>query len=397
VVWRRIAWELLRGGPFERLVRAGAVWVSLGQVIRVHGRRRVAREGGLVVFPTHGADLDFSELVYAIPRPLRVVASIRTQGHAIQALLLRLRGCYLLERSELSATTTTLEALDRAAHDARAGAVVLMFPQGVRRRIQSGAPWLAARAGVPVLPVFCHRVAMRGACSRVVIWIRRPIAPPSMRSSDRRAFGERLQQRMDGAGASRGDRALMDVVLDDRELSRDPRRVVRASARVQRLPEPARRQLARRARLLRRATRRLRCSPDWLRTPPGWVEMLSCLVAAPLAVVGLALCAPPWIFGFLIASREKVGRRVARNRVGMACAVPWALVLLAVGIGGWGWAGLLLPMAAGIGLFAVGLLKRWGRAVCALPLIHRYRARFLPHLDAIRRGLDGRPPAPASS
>ena len=104
-----------------------------------------------------------------------------------------------------------------------------------------------------------------------------------------------------------------------------------------------------------------------------------------MAAVGLALCAPPLLLGFVVAQRVPSGRRMIRNRTGVLCAVPWTLVLLAAGLV---WP--LVPVAAGVGLFSAGLVRRWGRAVCSLPAIYRHRARFLPQLDAIERGVSGR-------
>ena len=383
MTWRESAWAFVRGGPFERWIRAGSLWVSLGEVPRVHGSTPM--DGGLIVFPTHSGDLDASELVFAIPRPVRFVVAAGHEAHPILAALVLLRGDYLVERSPVGATTKTLEELDRAAADARSGQVVVMFPQGGERTVQAGAAWFAARAGVPVVPIFCYRVSMRGAVRRAFVRIHRPVAPPSMRSSERRAFGMRWQQRMTRAGASRPDPHLIDVVLDNRELWRDLPRVVAMAGRVQRLSGRKRRNLDRRARLVRRACRRLRCSPDSLRHPPGPLQVLGCLVGAPLAAVGLALCAPPLLLGFVVAQRVPSGRRMIRNRTGVLCAVPWTLVLLAAGLV---WP--LVPVAAGVGLFSAGLLRRWGRAVCSLPAIHWHRARFLPQLDAIERGVSGR-------
>jgi len=353
----------------------------------------VPRRGGLLVFATHGGGPDFSYLVAAIPRPLRAVVLSKSLRQPVVGWILRLRGVYPVDAAGLEAGAGTMEALRRAVSDLRAGAAVGIYPQGVGDRVQGGAAWLAARAGVPVLPVFTYRIWTRDGNRRALVWIRRPVAPPGRRPSERRAFRGKLQRRMERAGASRSDRdtrAILDVVLDDRELWKDPRRVVRAAARVHGLPAAERRRLGRRARMVTRATRRLRCSPDALRRPPGWRAAAAAVLLAPAAWTGLALCAPPLLFAALRVARQKGRRAIGRHLLGTALAIPWGIALAAGGAWTLGLPGLLVPAAAAAGMRAVPVWKRGVRGVLTAPRIRRHRARFAPHLEEIEKSAQNR-------
>ena len=383
----------------EPWLRAAGLLVSQGFLPAVRGRRHVPRESGLLVFATHGGGPDFSYLVAAVPRPLRAVALRKTLRQPVVGWMLRMRGVYAIDASGVGPDPGTLEALHRAASDARAGAAIGLFPQGAGSRVQGGAVWVAAHAGVPVLPVFTYRIWARDGNRRALVRICRPVPPPGRRAAARRAFRDGFQRRMERVGASRGDRdtrALMDVALDDRELWRDPRRVVRMSARIHRLPPPARRRLGRRARLVTRATRRLRCSPDALRHPPGAREIAGVLLWGPAALAGLALCAPPLLVAALVARRARGRRAVGRHILGTALALPWGVVLAAAGLAAFGWPGLALAPMAAIGMLANGLLKRSLRPLLAWPRLARHGRRIVPHLLAVDRALrDGGRGAPA--
>jgi 1-acyl-sn-glycerol-3-phosphate acyltransferase len=174
-----------------------------GWGIVVHGADHVPARGAAILAVNHVSYLDPLLVGTALERPLWYMAKaelFRRRGPA--AVLRRLHAFPVRRgRPELSSVKRTLALLRR-------GEVVMMFPEGTRGDgatlgpVRPGVILLAARAGVPVVPVFhagMERVLPRGAW-----WPRRhpltvrfgaPLRPPAAvlaSPAAARTFGRQL-------------------------------------------------------------------------------------------------------------------------------------------------------------------------------------------------------------
>ena len=149
---------------------------------RAHrGRERLAGVRGPVVFAaTHASHIDTPILLRALPAPWRgrtVVAAAADYfyGQRSRAALVSLLFCTVPMRRE-GGGSGDLDHVDALLDG---GWSVLMYPEGTRRhqggpaRLRSGAAVLAARHGVPVVPV--HLAGTRAALPPGQGWPRRRV------------------------------------------------------------------------------------------------------------------------------------------------------------------------------------------------------------------------------
>jgi 1-acyl-sn-glycerol-3-phosphate acyltransferase len=121
---------------------------------RNSGRERVPRRGGLVVVANHGSHLDPPLLGQAIGRPVAFMAKAELFRVPGLGPLIRALGAYPVVRGG-----SDREAIRIASDRLAQGWAVGVFLDGTRQRDgrvhdpQPGAALLAARAGVPLLPV----------------------------------------------------------------------------------------------------------------------------------------------------------------------------------------------------------------------------------------------------
>ncbi|MFM7265441.1 MAG: lysophospholipid acyltransferase family protein [Cyanobium sp.] len=156
---------------------------------RTAGGTNVPMEGGLVVVANHGSHLDPPLLGHALGRPVAFMAKAELFRVPLLGRVIRSCGAYPVSRgaSDRQAIRT---ASDRLAEGWATG----VFLDGTRQsdgRVntpQPGAALLAARAGVPLLPVAIvnsHRaLGPNGAPLRLVpvhVRIGTPIPPPASR------------------------------------------------------------------------------------------------------------------------------------------------------------------------------------------------------------------------
>ena len=122
--------------------------------IRVFGRRRLPRDGGVLVVSNHQSYLDPVLAAVGMPRPYHPMARESLFRFPPFAWLIRSLYAFPVRRS-----AADMRAVREALRRLRAGAVVLMFPEATRTRdgsigrLQAGPVVLAARAGVPILPM----------------------------------------------------------------------------------------------------------------------------------------------------------------------------------------------------------------------------------------------------
>ncbi len=174
---------------------------------RIVGRENIPAEGGCVVCANHIAFADPIVLSAVFPRKRMPKYLAKAELFRIPLLssLIRAFGAIPLDRSG-----SDLRAIRRAITVAEAGDILTLFPQGTRQKgknpadtpIKSGAAMIAARAGVPILPVCIRMKRQRYALfRRVEVLVGKPLSPdelgltekdPDYYAATARAYGEIL-------------------------------------------------------------------------------------------------------------------------------------------------------------------------------------------------------------
>ncbi len=156
---------------------------------RTAGNGNVPMEGALVVVANHGSHLDPPLLGHALGRPVAFMAKAELFNIPLLGPIIRACGAYPVSRG-----ASDREAIRVATDRLEQGWATGVFIDGTRQvdgRVnnpQAGAALLAARAGVPLLPVAIinsHRALGTGSRSARVlpvhIRIGTPIPPPASR------------------------------------------------------------------------------------------------------------------------------------------------------------------------------------------------------------------------
>ncbi|TML72318.1 MAG: 1-acyl-sn-glycerol-3-phosphate acyltransferase [Actinobacteria bacterium] len=125
--------------------------------LRVYGRERVPRTGGLVVACNHFHWLDPAALGAACPRTMYYMAKI--EAHRVPGLgqLIRAFGTFPVRRGE-----SDRDAVRTMRQLVREGKALGLFVEGTRQRsgvpgpVQPGAAMVALQEGVPIVPVAVH-------------------------------------------------------------------------------------------------------------------------------------------------------------------------------------------------------------------------------------------------
>jgi 1-acyl-sn-glycerol-3-phosphate acyltransferase len=126
--------------------------VTVATRLRVYGRDRVPREGGLVVACNHFSWIDPPVLGAAIPRVLYFMAKV--EAHRVPGLgqLMRSFGAFSVRRGE--SDREAVRTMRQIVHD---GHALGLFVEGTRQRsgvpgpVQPGAAMVAVNEGVPVV------------------------------------------------------------------------------------------------------------------------------------------------------------------------------------------------------------------------------------------------------
>jgi 1-acyl-sn-glycerol-3-phosphate acyltransferase len=152
---------------------------------RTAGNANVPMEGALVVVANHGSHLDPPLLGHALGRPVAFMAKAELFRVPLLGPIIRACGAYPVARG-----ASDREAIRTATDRLEQGWATGVFIDGTRQidgRVndpQAGAALLAARAGVPLLPVAIinsHRGSRRARLVPVHIRIGTPIPPPASR------------------------------------------------------------------------------------------------------------------------------------------------------------------------------------------------------------------------
>ncbi|MGH9034006.1 MAG: lysophospholipid acyltransferase family protein [Acidimicrobiia bacterium] len=154
--------------------------------VRVHGRERVPRTGAYVVAPSHRSLMDIFFTAYITTRRIRFMAKQELFENRFLAWLFTAGGGFPVERG-----TADRAALRAAQLALESGEPVVIFPEGTRGHgpeigdLFDGAAYLAARLGLPVVPVAIGGSEEILASGKVLPRLRRvrivvgePILPP---------------------------------------------------------------------------------------------------------------------------------------------------------------------------------------------------------------------------
>ncbi len=202
--------------------RAQALYWALRAIIRLVGRfylrtrmvgaERLRIEGAFIIAPVHRSNLDGPLVNSRCPRKVRSLAKIEMFKGKVGTWISAMIGSFPVHRG-----AGDRRSLQAAVGLLRRGEPLLVFPEGTRHsgrqvgEIFGGAAFLAARTGVPILPVgiagteeamppkakFLRRVP-------VSIVIGEPLLPPDIEngrlsSHQRREFTIRLREAMQTA------------------------------------------------------------------------------------------------------------------------------------------------------------------------------------------------------
>lgn len=167
--------------------------MSLGFGYRYFGTPRVPRTGGVLLASNHQSNFDPVLVGIALDRPIHFMARDTLFSIPGFRTVIRALNAFPVRRA-----TADLEAMREALRRLKAGNPVLMFPEGTRTSngeigtVHAGVVLLAARAGVPIVPVVIdgafeawprHQTFPRRHRLRVLFG--NPIAVPSAEARDR--------------------------------------------------------------------------------------------------------------------------------------------------------------------------------------------------------------------
>jgi 1-acyl-sn-glycerol-3-phosphate acyltransferase len=131
--------------------------VKAASRLRVYGKERVPREGGVVVACNHFSWIDPPALGAASPRTIYYMAKVEAHSAPGLGALIRAFGCFPVRRGE-----SDREAVRMMRTVVRDGLALGLFVEGTRQRagvpgpVQAGAAMVALQEQVPVLPVAVH-------------------------------------------------------------------------------------------------------------------------------------------------------------------------------------------------------------------------------------------------
>jgi 1-acyl-sn-glycerol-3-phosphate acyltransferase len=125
--------------------------------LRVYGRERVPREGGIVLALNHFSWLDPPAFGTACPRTIYYMAKIEAHRIAGLGQMIRAFGAFSVRRGE-----SDREAVREMRRVVRAGHALGLFVEGTRQRsgvpgeVKPGAGMVAVQEQVPVVPAAIH-------------------------------------------------------------------------------------------------------------------------------------------------------------------------------------------------------------------------------------------------
>lgn len=177
------------------------LWLA-GVKVQVAGQERIPADGPVIFMSNHQGNFDILALYRAIPQQFAWIAkeelfTIPVFGHSM-----RRAGYIPLDRSD---GRRALKSVETAAVAIAGGRSVVIFPEGTRTRdgnllpFKKGGFLLAAKAGVPIVPMTINGSMEINPCTRIELY------PGTVRIT----FGEPIRPAATG-GAAR-DQLLEEV------------------------------------------------------------------------------------------------------------------------------------------------------------------------------------------
>jgi 1-acyl-sn-glycerol-3-phosphate acyltransferase len=130
---------------------------TLGSRLKVYGKERVPRDGGIVVASNHFSWLDPAVLGVASPRVVYYMAKIEAHRVPGFGMFIRAFGCFPVRRGE-----SDRDAVRTMRRIVVEGKALGLFVEGTRQRsgvpgpVQPGAAMVALQEEVPLVPVAIH-------------------------------------------------------------------------------------------------------------------------------------------------------------------------------------------------------------------------------------------------
>jgi len=188
-----------------RAVRAAILgFCRLWFRLTIEGRENVPTSGAFVLAPVHRSFMDFGFVSGVTRRRLRYMGKAELWKSALFGRVLSALGAFPVHRGGADR-----EALRRTIEVVQGGEPVVIFPEGTRRYgpvvedLYEGAAYVAARAGIPIVPVGIggsERAMAKGSKiprpDKVHVIVGRPLPPPESVDGrvPRRAVHELTQQ-----------------------------------------------------------------------------------------------------------------------------------------------------------------------------------------------------------
>jgi 1-acyl-sn-glycerol-3-phosphate acyltransferase len=185
-----------------RLWSRAVLWVA-GVRVNVEARGKLVPGQAYVFMANHLSTVDIWALFVALPIPVRMIAKKQLGAIPLFGWAMRAGRFIFIDRHNAAAARRTI---DHATERIRAGASVLLFPEGTRSRdgqlqaFKKGGFHLAIDAGAPIVPVALRgtrELMPRGALGlkpgRVTVIIGDPIPTEGLTGDDRNALLDRVR------------------------------------------------------------------------------------------------------------------------------------------------------------------------------------------------------------
>jgi 1-acyl-sn-glycerol-3-phosphate acyltransferase len=144
-----------------------------GVKLEVIGREKVPLDVPVIFMSNHQGNFDILSLFVAIPRQFAWIAKEELFAIPVFGHSMRRAGYIPLDRSDGRRAMKSIEA---AADMIRSGRSVVVFPEGTRTPdgnllpFKRGGFLLAARAGVPIVPLTINGSALVNPCKRLELY-----------------------------------------------------------------------------------------------------------------------------------------------------------------------------------------------------------------------------------
>ncbi|MGC4089615.1 MAG: lysophospholipid acyltransferase family protein [Polyangiaceae bacterium] len=185
---------------WQKLWGRSLFWVC-GIELEVSGEQNMQAGVPYVIVANHASYMDVPALFATLPSPPQFIAKQELARIPFVGTALRWGRHVLIKRGSRSSARDSLE---QAASHVRAGAAVLVFPEGTRaeddtiQKFKTGAPRLAKEGGAAILPVGIHgtrqvlpkhgRLLYPG---RVVVHIGTPLSSSDVAQGDVKSLSQR--------------------------------------------------------------------------------------------------------------------------------------------------------------------------------------------------------------